>query len=136
MDAIADMFARIKNAIQRKRDFVDVPYSKLKQNILELLKQEGYIQGYEILEDEAHKRGNQPTIRVNLKYLDNRKTRSVIEHIEKVSTPGRRIYTPLEKMPHVRRGLGLAIVSCDAGILSDAQARKLKKGGEIIGYVY
>ncbi len=136
MDVIADMFARIKNGIQRKRDFVDVPHSKLKQNILELLKQEGYIQGYEILEDDAHKKGNQPTIRIHLKYLDSRKTRSAIENIERVSTPGRRIYRPIKKMPHVRRGLGLAIISCDSGILSDAQARKLKKGGEIIGYVY
>ncbi len=136
MDVIADMFARMKNAIQRKRDFVDVPHSKLKQNILELLKQEGYIQGYEILEDEAHKKGNQPTIRIHLKYLDNRKTKSAIENIERVSKPGRRMYKPIKKIPHVRRGLGLAIVSCDAGIVSDAEARKLRKGGEIIAYVY
>ncbi len=136
MDAIADMFARIRNGIQRKKDFVDVPHSKLKQNILELLKQEGYIQNYEILEDEAHKKGNQPTIRIHLKYLDNRKTRPAIERLERVSTPGRRVYSPVKKMPHVRRGLGVAIVSCDGGILSDAQARKLRKGGEIIGYVY
>ncbi|AEF18683.1 MULTISPECIES: 30S ribosomal protein S8 [unclassified Hydrogenobaculum] len=136
MDVIADMFARIRNGIQRKRDFVDVPHSKLKQRILELLKQEGYIQNYEILEDDVHKKGNQPTIRIYLKYLDQRKTRPAIEKIEKVSTPGRRVYTPIKKMPHVRRGLGLAIVSCDSGIISDAQARKLKKGGEIIGYVY
>ncbi len=136
MDVIADMFARIKNGLQRKTDFVDVPHSKLKENIIKLLKEEGYIQNYEILEDETHKKGNQPTLRIYLKYLDNRKTRPAIENIERLSRPGRRVYKPLKKMFHIRRGLGLAVISCDGGVISDAQARNLKKGGEIIAYVY
>lgn len=136
MDVVADMFATIKNGIQRKRDYVDVPHSKLKENIIRLLQQEGYISQYEILDGEGYKQGNQKTLRIHIKYLDNRKSKSAIESLERISRPGRRTYSPLKKIPHVRKGLGLAIISCDAGIISDTEARKLKKGGEILGYVY
>lgn len=136
MDVIADMFARIKNGIQRKKDYVDVPNSKLKENIVRLLQREGYIQSYEILEEGIYNRGNQKTLRIHIKYLDNRKLHPAVEKLEKISKPGKRVYSPLKKMQHVRRGLGMAIISCDAGIISDAEARKLKKGGEILAYVY
>uniref|UniRef100_A0A7C2ZQC1 Small ribosomal subunit protein uS8 n=1 Tax=Hydrogenobacter sp. TaxID=2152829 RepID=A0A7C2ZQC1_9AQUI len=134
MDPIADMFSAIKNAIQRRMDYVDVPSSKLKEAILELLKKEGYIKDWERLEEE--KKGTQYKLRIHLKYADPKKERNVISGIEKVSKPGRRIYTPKHKVPYVERGFGIAILSTDAGIITDHEARKLGKGGELIAYVW
>lgn len=136
MDVISDMFSRIKTAILRKKDYVDIPHSKLKERILSLLQEEGYINSYEILEIENFKKGNQPTIRVHLKYLDNKKRKNAIESLVRVSKPGRKIYKGVRKIPHIQRGLGIAILSTDSGIISDKKARELGKGGEIIGYVY
>ena len=136
MDPIADMFSAIKNAIMRKKDYVDVPSSRTKERILELLKREGFIKDWEKLEDEQHRKGTQYTLRIHLKYLDPKKERSAITNLVKVSTPGKRVYAPVKRVPYVKRGLGIAIVSTDAGILSDHEARSMKKGGEVIAIVW
>ena len=133
MDPIADMFSSIKNAIQRRKDYVDIPSSKIKERILDILKREGYIKDWERLEE--NKKGTQYTLRVHLKYLDPKKNKSAIRDIIRVSKPGRRIYTPARRIPYVQKGLGIAILSTDAGIITDHEARRLKKGGEIIAYV-
>ncbi|MCS7262691.1 MAG: 30S ribosomal protein S8 [Aquificaceae bacterium] len=134
MDPVADMFSAIKNAIRRKADHVEVPSSKLKEALLELLRREGYIKGWEKVQDGA--KGTQYTLRVHLKYLDPKKERSAISGLQKVSKPGRRIYTPKHKIPYVERGFGIAILSTDAGLITDHEARKLGKGGELIAYVW
>lgn len=134
MDPVADMFSAIKNAIRRKADHVEVPSSRLKESLLELLKKEGYIKGWEKVQDGA--KGTQYTLRVHLKYLDPKKERSAISGLQKVSKPGRRIYTPKHKIPYVERGFGIAILSTDAGLITDHEARKLGKGGELIAYVW
>ncbi|EDP74967.1 30S ribosomal protein S8 [Hydrogenivirga sp. 128-5-R1-1] len=136
MDPIADMFSAIKNAIMRKKDYVDVPSSRTKERILELLKREGFIKDWEKLEDEQHRKGTQYTLRIHLKYLDPKKERSAITNLVKVSTPGKRVYAPVKRVPYVKRGLGVAIVSTDAGILTDHEARSMKKGGEVIAIVW
>ncbi|MGC8852476.1 MAG: 30S ribosomal protein S8 [Hydrogenobacter sp.] len=134
MDPIADMFSAIKNAIQRRKDYVDVPSSKLKEAILEVLKKEGYIRDWERLED--NRKGTQYILRIHLKYLDPKKQNSVIKEIVRVSKPGRRIYVPKHAIPYVQKGLGIAILSTDAGVVTDHEARKLGKGGEVIAYVW
>lgn len=134
MDPVADLFSAIKNAIRRRMDYVDVPSSKLKEAILELLKKEGYIKDWERIEEG--KRGTQYTLRVHLKYSDPKKERSVISELKRVSKPGRRIYVPKHRIPYVERGFGIAIVSTDAGLITDHEARKLGKGGELIAYVW
>jgi len=136
MDPIADMFSAIKNAIMRKKDYVDVPSSKLKERILDLLKKEGFIKDWERLESEEHRKGTQYTLRIHLKYLDPKKERSAITNLVKISTPGRRVYAPVKKVPYVKRGLGIAILSTDAGIVTDHEARRMKKGGEVIALVW
>ncbi len=134
MDPVADMFSAMKNAILRRMDYVDVPSSKLKEAILEVLKREGYIKGWERLEDQ--RKGTQYKLRIYLKYIGPKKEKSVISEIVKVSKPGRRIYVPKHKIPYVKRGLGIAILSTDAGVITDHEARKLGKGGELIAYVW
>ncbi len=134
MDPIADMFSAIKNAILRKKDYVDVPSSKLKEAILELLKREGYIKDWERLEED--RKGTQYKLRIHLRYLDPKKQKNAISELKKVSKPGRRIYTPKHRVPHVQKGLGIAILSTDAGVITDHEARRLGKGGEIVAYVW
>ncbi|MCS7195747.1 MAG: 30S ribosomal protein S8 [Aquificaceae bacterium] len=134
MDPIADMFSAIKNAIRRRMEYVDVPSSKLKEALLELLKKEGYIKDWERLPEE--KKGSQYKLRIHLKYLDPKRERNVISELKKVSKPGRRIYTPKHRIPYVERGFGIAILSTDAGLITDQEARRLGKGGELIAYVW
>ncbi len=136
MDPIADMFSAIKNAIMRKKDYVDVPSSKTKERILDLLKREGFIKDWERLDSEEYRKGTQYKLRIHLKYLDPKKERSAITNLVKISTPGRRVYAPVKRIPYVRRGLGIAILSTDAGIITDHEARSMRKGGEIIGIVW
>ncbi len=133
MDPIADMFSAIKNAIQRRKDYVDVPSSRVKERILEILKKEGYIKGWERVEEK--RKGTQYTFRIYLKYLDPKKSRCAIRELRRVSKPGRRVYVSVRNIPYVQKGLGIAILSTDAGIITDYEARKLKKGGEVIAYV-
>lgn len=125
-DPIADMFTRIRNVQMMGRLTVEMPLSKLKLKIAELLKNEGYIQDFGILEAEK------PTMVITLKYDQGV---PVIEKIQRVSRPGLRVYVGVEELPQVKNGLGIAIISTPKGIMSDRYARKAKLGGEVLGYV-
>ena len=129
-DAIADLLTRIRNACTSKHDFVDVPASKTKKAIVQILLEEGYISKYFLLV----KKNNQYVLRIRLKYTSNKKP--VIAGIKRVSKPGLRIYTNVENMPKVIRGLGIAIISTSKGIMTDRKARSENVGGEIMAYVW
>ncbi|MCS7059202.1 MAG: 30S ribosomal protein S8 [Meiothermus sp.] len=128
-DPIADMLTRIRNAVQVYKESVDVPASKFKEQIARILAQEGFIRRVERVEVEG-----KPVLRLHLKYGPRRE--KVIQHIRRVSRPGRRVYVTAENLPKVRRGLGLAIVSTSKGLLPDHEARKLGVGGEVICEVW
>ncbi len=121
-DPIADFITRIRNAAGAFKDSVDIPASKVKMDIAEILLKEGYIKGYKVIED-----GKQGLIRVNLKYFNSR---HVITGIERVSKPGRRVYKKADEITQVRKGLGISIVSTSRGIMTDHKARANKVGGE------
>ena len=127
-DPIADLFTRIRNGQMVRHPRVDVPGSKMKSRIVEILKEEGYIKNFRYYED-----GKQGILRVYLKYQNNK---PVIRGIKRVSKPGRRQYVNRDTIPKVLNGLGVAIVSTSAGIFSDAQCRAKGVGGEVIGYVW
>ena len=127
-DPIADMLTRIRNANSAKHDTVDVPASNMKKAIADILVKEGYVKGYQIVED-----GKQGIIRVTLKYNGKEK---VIKGLRRVSKPGLRIYASCEDMPRVMNGLGVAIVSTSKGIMTDKEARKNNIGGEVIAFVW
>ncbi len=129
-DTIADLLTRIRNACTSKHDFVDVPASKTKKAIVQILLDEGYISKYFLLV----KKNNQYVLRIRLKYTSNKKP--VIAGIKRVSKPGLRIYTNVENMPKVIRGLGIAIISTSKGIMTDRKARRENVGGEIMAYVW
>lgn len=129
-DPIADMLTRIRNANQMKHKKVDVPASKLKSEILKVLKQEGYITDFENVSDG----GVQGTLRVNLKYLDNEER--VIRGLKKISKPGLRVYAKTDDLPKVLNGLGIAIISTSKGLLTDRAARSEKVGGEVLAYIW
>lgn len=124
-DPIADMLTRIRNATMMRHDRADIPASKVKVEIAKILKQEGFIRTFKLLEE-----GPQGLIRVFLKYADDGEP--VIHGLRRVSTPGCRIYTRVESLPKVRNGLGVALVSTNRGVLTDEQARGLRVGGEIL----
>ncbi|MBR3965348.1 MAG: 30S ribosomal protein S8 [Clostridia bacterium] len=128
-DVIADMLTRIRNANDAKHSTVDIPASNMKKSIAEILTNEGYVSGYEVIED-----GKQGVIRVTLKYTG--KKQKVLRGIRRVSKPGLRIYAGCEDMPRVMNGLGIAIVSTSKGIMTDKQARKEKVGGEVLAFVW
>ena len=129
-DPIADMLTRIRNANTAKHDTVDVPASKMKLAIANILLEEGYIKKYEIVED-----GGFQTIRISLKY-NNNKSERIISGIKKISKPGLRIYAGKEDMPKVLGGLGIAIVSTNQGVITDKKARELQVGGEVLAFVW
>ncbi len=128
-DVIADMLTRIRNANNAKHETVDVPASNMKKAIADILVEEGYIKGYQIVEGN----GNQGIIRITLKYNGKQK---VIQGLRRVSKPGLRIYSNCEDMPKVMNGLGIAIVSTSKGIMTDKKARKANVGGEILAFVW
>ncbi len=128
-DPIADMLTRIRNANIVYRDQVEVPGSKLKRAIAEILKEEGFIRDYQWVDD-----GKQGVIRLFLKYGPNR-TR-VISGIVRVSKPGRRVYVGKNRVPRVRNGLGIAILSTPRGLMVDRKARQAGVGGEVLCYVW
>lgn len=128
-DPIADMLTRIRNANHQRHATVDIPASKIKLAIAEILKEEGYIADYEVIEENV-----QGTIRISLKYI-NEKER-VITGIRRISKPGLRIYVNSNEIPTVLGGLGIAIISTSAGIMTDKEARKQKVGGEVLCYVW
>ena len=128
-DPIADMLTRIRNANTVGHATVDIPASKMKKAIAEILLAEGYIKGFDIIED-----GVQGTIRVQMKYGANKE--KVINGIKKISKPGLKVYAKSNEVPKVLGGLGIAIISTSNGIISDKAARKLGVGGEVICYVW
>ena len=123
-DPIADMLTRIRNAQMARHKTVEFPGSKVKEAVLSVLKEEGYVADYEVLRE-----GPKSTIRVHLKYYQGH---PVIEHIQRVSKPGRRIYAGRDELPRVWGGMGIAIISTSRGIMSDKQARREGLGGEVI----
>ena len=128
-DPIADMLTRIRNANTAKHETVDVPASSMKKAIAEILNDEGYIKGYQLIED-----GKQGVIRITLKYGQNKE--KVISGLKRVSKPGLRIYTSCEDMPKVMKGLGIAIISTSKGIMTDKKAKALHVGGEVLAFVW
>ena len=128
-DVIADMLTRIRNAGTARHETVDIPASNMKKAIADILLEEGYVKGVQVLED-----GRQGIIRVTLKYGQGKK--NTIHGIRRVSKPGLRIYSNCEDMPKVMNGLGIAIVSTSKGIMTDKRARKENVGGEIIAFVW
>ncbi|MDY3817810.1 MAG: 30S ribosomal protein S8 [Lachnospiraceae bacterium] len=129
-DPIADMLTRIRNANTAKHDTVDIPSSKIKVAIADILVDEGYIAKYDIIEEGSFK-----TIRVTLKYGAD-KNEKIITGIKRISKPGLRVYAGKEEIPSVLGGLGIAILSTNKGILTDKQARKEQVGGEVLAFVW
>ena len=129
-DPIADMLTRIRNANTAKHNTVDVPSSKMKVAIADILTKEGYVKGYEIIEDGVKK-----TMRITLKYGKD-KNEKVISGIKRISKPGLRVYANTDELPRVLGGMGTAIVSTNKGVITDKEARKLGVGGEVIAYVW
>ena len=129
-DPIADMLTRIRNANTAKHDTVDIPASKMKNAIVEILLEEGYIEKYEIV-----KEGNFGTIRVTLKYGAD-KNEKIITGIKRISKPGLRVYAGKDEIPRVLGGLGTAILSTNQGVITDKEARKLGVGGEVLCFVW
>ena len=129
-DPIADMLTRIRNANTAKHDTVDVPASKMKIAIADILVAEGYIKKYDIVED-----GNFKTIRIELKYGAD-KNEKIITGIKRISKPGLRVYASKDNMPKVLGGLGVAIISTNQGVITDKEARKLNVGGEVLAFIW
>ncbi len=127
-DPIADMLTRLRNGNTARHTDVKVPFSKIKESIANILKNEGYIVGYEIKEE-----GNIKDIVVTLKYVDGE---TVIKGLKRISKPGRRVYSSVENLPKVLGGLGIAVVSTPNGVLTDKECRKHNVGGEVLCYVW
>jgi len=128
-DSIADMLTRIRNANSAKHDTVDIPASKMKKAIAQILLDEGYIKGFHVIEDNK-----QGIIRVALKYGENKT--QILNGLRRVSKPGLRIYTSCEDCPKVMKGLGIAILSTPQGVMTDKSARKANVGGELLAYIW
>jgi small subunit ribosomal protein S8 len=128
-DPIADMLTRIRNASRAEHEKVDIPASRLKVRIAELLKDEGFIKNFRLLEDNK-----QGTLRVYLKY--GAANEKMISGLVRVSTPGRRIYVTHDRIPSILGGMGVALLSTSRGVVTDRDARKQKMGGEVLAYVW
>ena len=128
-DSIADLLTRIRNASTAKHDTVEIPASNMKKSICQILVDEGYIKSFTVAED-----GKQGVITVTLKYGANKTP--VIQGLKRVSKPGLRIYTNVEDMPKVMKGLGIAIISTSKGVMTDRQARKENVGGEVLAFIW
>ncbi|MDR1774801.1 MAG: 30S ribosomal protein S8 [Clostridioides sp.] len=128
-DPIADMLTRIRNANIVKHETVDIPASKMKKEIARILLEEGFIRGYDVIED-----GKQGLIRIQLKYSQDGER--VIQGLKKISKPGMRVYAASAELPKVLNGLGISIISTSKGIITDKKARKENVGGEVICYVW
>ena len=129
-DPIADMLTRIRNANTAKHDTVDIPASKIKNAIAEILLKEGYIKNYELVDN-----GNFKDIHVTLKYGKD-KNEKIITGLKRISKPGLRVYANKEELPRVLGGLGIAIISTNQGVITDKEARKLNVGGEVLAFVW
>lgn len=128
-DPIADMLTRLRNASAVKHESVDVPASKMKKAIAQILLDEGYIKSFQVVED-----GGQGVIKINLKYTANGE--KAITGIRRVSKPGLRVYAPADELPQVLRGLGVAVISTSRGVMTDKQARAEHVGGEVLAFVW
>ena len=129
-DPIADMLTRIRNAVTRRHAYVVVPGSKMKVSIARILEDEGYIDGYNVVDEET----GRPVIRIDLRYTGDREP--VISHLERISKPGRRVYTKRPDSPWVLQGMGVAILSTSKGVMTDRQARRENVGGEVLCHVW
>ena len=129
-DPIADMLTRIRNANTAKHDTVDVPSSKMKLAIADILVEEGYIKKYDLIDEGSFK-----TIRITLKYGAN-KNEKIITGIKRISKPGLRVYAGKDELPKVLGGLGIAIISTNKGVMTDKEARKENVGGEVLAFVW
>ncbi len=127
-DPIADYLTRIRNAIERKKEVVEIPGSNLKKEITKILKEEGYIEDYEFIDNNK-----QGVIKITLKYVDGE---SAITGLERISKPGRRVYSSARKLPKVLNGLGIAIISTSKGVMTDKTARDKNLGGEVLCYIW
>jgi len=128
-DPIADFLTRIRNASRAEHEKVDIPSSKLKLRMAEILKDEGFIKNFRVIEDDK-----QGTLRVYLKYGTG--SEKIISGIVRVSRPGRRVYVTKDKIPSILGGMGVAILSTSAGVMTDRQVRKQQLGGEVLAYVW
>ena len=128
-DPIADMLTRIRNAGVAKHETVDVPASKMKKAIAEILLNEGYIKSFQIIDD-----GTQGIIRITLKYLPGKE--KAIQGLKRVSKPGLRIYSNAAELPKVMKGLGTAVISTSKGVMTDREARKMNIGGEVLAFIW
>ena len=128
-DTIADLLTRIRNASSAKHDTVEIPASNMKKAICQILLDEGYIKNFNVIED-----GKQGIIKVTLKYTEGKT--SAISGLRRVSKPGLRIYSNVEDMPKVMKGLGIAIISTSKGVMTDRQARKENVGGEVLAFIW
>ena len=129
-DPIADMLTRIRNANKMRHTTVDIPASKAKKDVLTVLVNEGFIVGY----DEVKLENNQSVLKVTLKYTDTKER--VIKGLKRISKPGLRVYAPVDELPKVLNGLGIAIISTSQGVMTDRDARKANIGGEVLAYVW
>ena len=129
-DPIADMLTRIRNANTSKHDTVDVPASKMKLAIADILVKEGYVAKYDLVEDGADK-----NIRITLKYGKD-KNEKIISGLKRISKPGLRVYAGKDELPRVLGGLGIAIISTNQGVMTDKEARKLNVGGEVLAFIW
>jgi len=130
-DPISDMLTRIRNAVMAEHSIVALPNSKMKSAIAQILKDEGYISGYEVVDDS--KRPAQKVLRIRLKYVgERRERRAVITGLERISRPGSRVYTGKQEIPWVLSGMGVAIISTPKGVMTGQRARQLGVGGEIL----
>ncbi len=133
-DPIADMLTRLRNGVMAGHTLVSMPSSKIKLSIAEILKEEGFIESYEVADGE---RAPQKVLRVKLKYVgERRERRSVISGLERISTPGRRVYAKKEEIPFVLSGLGVSIVSTPKGVMTGRRARQVGVGGEVLCKVW
>jgi small subunit ribosomal protein S8 len=134
IDPIADMLTRIRNGVMAGHTLVAMPSSKLKVEIAKIMKDEGYLEGFEVVENEEE---SQKVLRLKIKYVGERRARRpVISGIERVSKPGRRVYTKKQNIPWVLSGIGVAILSTPKGVMTGARARQLGVGGEILCKVW
>ena len=130
-DTIADLLTRIRNASTAKHETVDVPASNMKKAIVQILVDEGYVKSYTVIDDKSNSQG---TIRIVLKYGAGKQP--AISGLKRVSKPGLRVYTNVEDMPKVLKGLGIAILSTSKGIMTDKKARVENVGGEVLAYIW
>ena len=128
-DPLGDMLTRIRNADMRNKSTVRSPASKLRKHVLDVLQDEGFIRGYEVIDTGDHK----PELEISLKYHEGE---PVIRELKRISKPGRRYYAGVQTMPQVRNGLGVSIVSTSKGVMSDAKARAANVGGEVLCTVF